>query len=185
MPRLDSYRRYGSIRILRDGRVRYSPWTFPVLSYLSFLVDGDLIRIETAGRRVMDLTLQQGRVAAAYFLYNVAPDDLRGLVDDLRRAGNGLERWIIPCIEHTCLSSTFREDYPEAYAAARELLESSRDLPVADHWKRVRETIFANVEKARAERDAKQATEGKRVKTKSPGRKQRPARRRRSTGETS
>jgi len=171
--RLDRYMRYGSMRILRDGRVRFSPWTLPELSFLSFMRLDDLIWIDSSGRTVMELDMSRGRVVSANFRYDLTPDELRRAVSSLREAGNGLERWIIPCIEHTCLSSTFREDYPEAYATARELLESCRDLPVAAHWKRVRETISANVENARAERAAKQAALGKRT------------RRRRSTGETS
>jgi hypothetical protein len=106
----------------------------------------------------MELDLSRGRVVSANFWYSLTPDELRGLVSDLRRVRNGLERWIVPCLEHTMLSIPFREGHPATYAAARELLESCRDLPVADHWKRVRAAMFANAEKVRVERDAEKAS---------------------------
>lgn len=148
----NSFRRYGSIRILRDGRVRYSPWTFPILRYLSFLCLGDIIDVEISGKQVLYLYLSQGRMQSACFPYYLTPDELRGTIDDLRAAGHGLERWIVPGLEWTSLSSTLRENNPATYAIIPELLESCRDLPVADQWKRVRANVFANAARAQAKR---------------------------------
>lgn len=145
MARPDSYRRFGSIRILRDGRVRFSTWTFPVLSYISFLVmNPDHISMEVQGKWVMDFDLQRGRMLGAGFRYDLTPDEFRSIVSDLRRAGNGLERWIVPSLEFTSLASTFRQINPKAYAVMPEILESCRDLPVAEQWQRVRAKVIAN-----------------------------------------
>ena len=142
MARPDRYKRYGSIRILVDGRVRFSAWTFPALSYISFKVGG-LISVESSGRRVMELDVSRGRIVSANFPYDLTPDELTEIVSDLRRAGNGIERWIVPALEFTCLASTFREDNPKTYASARKLLKSCRDLPIAQRWQQVRANVIA------------------------------------------
>lgn len=148
----NSFRRYGSIRILRDGRVRYSPWTFPILRYLSFLCLGDIIDVESSGQQVLYLYLSRGRMQSACFPYYLTPDGLRGAIDDLRAAGHGLERWIIPGLEFTGLNSTLRDTNPATYSLIPELLEACRDLPVAAQWKRVRANAFANAARAQAKR---------------------------------
>jgi hypothetical protein len=128
-----------------------------VLSYLSFLLGDDLITVETSGQQVLFLYLSRGRVKSACFPYDLTPEQLRGAVSDLRKAGNGIERWIVPGLEFTPLARAFREDNPAAYAIVPELLDSCRGLPVAEQWKRVRATAFANAERARKEREAKAA----------------------------
>jgi len=136
-------RRYGSVRIFPDGRVRFSPWTFEAApSYLAIDVGGH-IQVVRFGRYVMELDYPYGRVITANFLYDLSVDELRGTVADLRYVKHGLERWIVPALEFTCLASTFREQNPETYAAARELLESCHDLPVAKFWQRHRAAYYA------------------------------------------
>lgn len=138
------FRRYGSIRILRDDRVRFSPWTFAApLSYIGFQVGGH-IEMERFGRPVMEFDVTRGRILSANFRYDVTPDELRSTVSDLCKARHGLERWIVPALELTCLARSFREENPDTYAAARELLDSCQDLPVAASWKRHRATVYAN-----------------------------------------
>jgi len=169
MTRDDSTRLYGSVRILRDGRVRFSPWTFPVLNYLSFMVmNDDLFEVLIQGQWMMQLDLSRGRIYSANFRYSLTPDELRKLVSVLRRAGHGLERWIVPALEYTSLSSAFREEHPETYAIVPELLESCRDLPVADHWKKIRAAMFAKYEKARAEAAEKKAAPARTARRKTP-----------------
>jgi hypothetical protein len=104
--------------------------------------------VERFGRRVMEIDLARGRIVSANFPYDLTPDELRSTVADLRDAGHGLERWIVLALEFTCLARTFREDNPTAHAVARELLESCRDLPVAEQWKRVRANVIARPKKA-------------------------------------
>jgi hypothetical protein len=143
--RRNSYRLYGSIRILRDGQVRFSPWTFPVLSYLSFMVmNDDHISVEMGGMPVLDLDLSEGRMIGASFRFHLTPGQLRRVVATLRQAGNGLERWIVPALEFTSMSGAFREKHAATYAIVPELLKSCRDLPVADHWKKVRDIVAEN-----------------------------------------
>jgi hypothetical protein len=165
--RSDSFRLYGSIRVLRDGQVRFSPWTFPFLSYLSFMVENDdYISVEMAGRSVLELDLRKGRIISANFRYDLTPDQLRKVVATLRAAGNGLERWIVPALEYTSMSGTFREKYAATYAIVPELLKSCRDLPVADHWKKVRDIVAESEARGRAQREARKA--GKEVEETPP-----------------
>lgn len=99
----------------------------------------------------MDLYLSRGRMVSASFRFNLTPDELRTAVSTLRKAGHGIERWIMPGLEFTSLIETFRKDHAKTYAVACELLESCQDLPVAEHWKRVRASVIARHEQAQAE----------------------------------
>lgn len=148
----DSLRRYGSVRVLRDGRVRLSPLTFPGLSYLSFLATAHTVDLVRAARVVLYMTLDRSRLVSACFTYDITPDELRAVISELRRMRHGLERWIVPGLEFTSLSRTLRENNPATYAIIPELLESCRDLPVAEQWKRVRANAFANAARAEAKR---------------------------------
>ncbi|HLL55045.1 MAG TPA: hypothetical protein VK447_15930 [Myxococcaceae bacterium] len=127
-----------------------------MLCYLSFITTSNSLDLERSSKTVVFMHLHRRRVTSACFRMDIAPDVLRAVVSEMRRLGKGLERWIVPALEYTSLFRPFREDNPEAYALVPELLESCRDLPVADHWKRVRADVIARAEKAeaRAEREA-------------------------------
>ena len=150
MPRRNAkrgeYRRFGSIRILADGRVRFSPWTLPGLPLLDFTAIHDSDHVEPnytidanwRGRGVFLVFLTRHRVESACFAYDLNPESLREAVSVLRDAGNGLERWIIPGLESTQrgLSSMKDSANSELLAVIPELLESMRELPVAPQWKK-------------------------------------------------
>ena len=87
------------------------------------------------------LWLERNRVASASFPYDLTLDELRAVIAELRKAGNGLERWIVPGLEENQASGTVQHDHPERYAALPELLESCRDLPVAEPWLRRRQAL--------------------------------------------
>lgn len=147
--------RYGSIRILRDGEVRFSAKTTPGLPELDFSVSyvtalGHGVYIEDRANYVIDarwpgnssffvLFVDQRRVRSACFNFALSPDELRRAVGLLRRAGRGLERWIIPGLEMVQRSLSERgARFPEMPRIITDLIESVRDLPVAEPWKRQR-----------------------------------------------
>jgi hypothetical protein len=162
--------------------VRYSPWTYPVQRYFGFVLDDDLISVEMSGLTVLLLYLSRGRVASACFPYRLTPDELRRTISNLRKAGHGLERWIVPGLEFTTLGRTLREDNPATYAVIPELLDACRDLPVAEQWRRVRANAFAKDERARAERDAEKTSAAKPAEDLNPNRKSGPVARKRRRG---
>lgn len=145
------HRRFGSIRILRDGRVRFSEWSFPGLHSLSFTTMGGTVDAVLGSRQVLCLWLDdRHRVATASFPFDLTPDELRTAVRSLRMAGHGLERWIVPALEYTqadLAASNLKSELPQVIA---ELLESCQELPVAERWKKIRENVFANAANARA-----------------------------------
>lgn len=104
-PRRSEYSKFGSIRILRDGRVRFSGRTHPGFPELDFLVihgqeparDGVVARWR--GKAIFHLFTARNRVESTCFDYTLTPDALREAVSVLRDAGNGLERWIVPGLE--------------------------------------------------------------------------------------
>jgi len=151
---------FGSIRILRDGRMRFSPWTYPALPFAFWVMDMNIIVLR-GGVPIMHLWPERNRVVTASLDYLLRPDQLREAVRDLRRAGHGLERWIVPALEWNLTHPTAREKHPDTYAILPELLESCRDLPVAEQWTRIRASVISNAEKARAEREAEKAAQGK------------------------
>jgi hypothetical protein len=138
--------KFGSVRVLRDGRLRFSPWTFPGLNPLDFMtVYGSDERLadyslhaDWAGKPIFLLYVARHRIESACFAYNLTPDQLRHAVDVIRAAGNGLEWWVIPALQW-CQRDFSRSKDPESkklLAVIPELLESVRDLPVAAQWTR-------------------------------------------------
>lgn len=136
------YRRFGSMRILRDGRVRFSARCFPELPHIGFLTRDDMIDVERADRVVLYIWLDRGRVGSFCFAYDLPPDILHELVWELRKAGRGLERWIVPGLEYTQRSNALKNDNPATYALISELLKATKDLPVAERWQRHRERVW-------------------------------------------
>jgi len=149
-------RRFGSLRVLRDGRVRFSAWTVPGLPHLSFTaqymsLDVDdtpvydmadySICAELRGQPIFFLHLAHRRVESAGFAYNLAPDTLREAIAVLRAVGNGLEQWIVPALERDQGSASIRKNNPEIYNLIPELLESLSALPVAAQWEKERRRI--------------------------------------------
>ena len=138
MPTQRVYKRFGSIRILRDGRVRLSPRCFPDLPYIGLLARDDMIDVERAGCKVLYIWLDRGHLGSACFAYDLTPDILRKLVSEMRKAGNGLEHWIVPGLEYTQRASTLKDSNPDIYTLIPELLKTCRDLPVAKRWQQYR-----------------------------------------------
>ena len=166
MPPLRKARWYGSVRILRDGRVRFSPWSYLDLPHVAFSVTDARITVRRGGRALLYLWLERNRVSTACFVFLLSPEQLRETVAELRGAGAGIERWIVPGLEYTWAALYPSNHSPELLEVIPGLLESCRDLPVATQWKRVRANVIANAEKARAERDADEAAQAKAAKAK-------------------
>ena len=150
-------KKYGSVRILRDGRVRLSAWTIPDHPYyFDFLVVYPLrvgrnddfydpanyvLYAVLKGKQAFFLDVEQNRVTWPGFTYLLTPDEFREVVSLLRIAGNGLERWILPALECHQGSSIVKREHPEVYKLVCEYLETLRDLPVAEAWQRERRKI--------------------------------------------
>lgn len=157
--------RYGSLRILRDGQVRFSARTLPGLPELDFSAHygvgapGGVHVWDRANYRISArwpgassffmLYLARHRVVSACFNYGLTPDEMRRAVALLRKARGGLDRWIVPGLEYTRDSLAQIQANPgfrnadDGRGAAmqqviQELLEACRDLPVAEPWKRQR-----------------------------------------------
>ena len=157
MPALRKARWYGSVRILRDGRVRFSPWSYLDLPHVALSVTDDCITVRRGGRALLYLWLDRNRVATACFVFLLSPEQLRETVTELRGAGAGIERWIVPGLEYTWAALYPSNHSPELLEVIPGLLESCRDLPVAAQWQRVRANVIAKAEKARAEQEAEKA----------------------------
>jgi hypothetical protein len=103
--RRGGYSKFGSMRILRDGRVRFSARTHPGLPELDYLViqgqeparDGVVVRWR--GTPIFHVFTARHRVESTCFDYTLTPEALREAVSILRDAGNGLERWIVPGLQ--------------------------------------------------------------------------------------
>lgn len=103
--RRGGYSKFGSMRILRDGRVRFSARTHPGLPELDYLViqgqgparEGVVVRWR--GNPIFHVFTVRHRVESTCFDYTLTPDALREAVSILRDAGNGLDRWIVPGLE--------------------------------------------------------------------------------------
>lgn len=155
--RRGAYRKYGSIGISPDGRVRFSPWTFPGLPQLDFTVvygnEKDIaagnysISAHWLGHKdiIFMLFITRHRVSTACFAYDLSPDGLRHAISVIQNAGNGLERWIIPglewCQREFSLSKNPKPNYLAMLEIIPELLKSVRHLPVAASWKKLRVQI--------------------------------------------
>lgn len=139
------YRKFGSIRIQSDDRVRFSPWTFPDLRYLNFAARGESITVERGGRTVMYLSAPRGRLGTACIAFDLPQEELLTLVSELRRAGHGLERWIVPALEYTQMTLHPVQHQlthgRQLLESIPELLRSCRDLPVATTWQRTRRDL--------------------------------------------
>lgn len=150
-----TYRKFGSIRVLRDGRVEFSEWTVPGHPEIDFMaeqwgVEDDRIVYEVAnydistnllGEPFFYLHLTRHRVTSAGFTYTLSPTGLRKVVSLLRDIGSGLERWIIPALEYLQGSDVVKMKHADTYKIIPELLDSVRHLPVAEAWQRERRKI--------------------------------------------
>jgi len=156
-------RKFGSLRILRDGRVRFSEWTLaglpeldvlavhwtfpergrPVFDSVNYGID-----VRWRGQSTLLLFLRAHRVQSACFAYTLSPAALREALSVLRTAGNGLERWIVPALEYT-QADLFGSTLATKQALLRAipgLLDSVRELPVAEPWQRERRAIRSHWE---------------------------------------
>ena len=136
--------RYGSIRILRDGRVRLSPRTVPGIPELDFSVyygrdlgDGTYVHDAESpticarwpgNPAIFMLSVHQGRVMDACFNLTLSADELRKAVDLLRRAGGGIERWLAPGLALTGRSLANSGNNPGTLKVIPALVESLRDV---------------------------------------------------------
>jgi hypothetical protein len=134
---------FGSLRILADGRMQFSPWSYWDLPHVSFEVTPGTITVQSAGMRVMYLFPERNRIASACFLASLKPDQLREAVAELRDARRGLDSWVVPALEFNYGWGPVRED-PAMRKTVLDLLASCRDLPVAPQWQRVRAQYFSN-----------------------------------------
>jgi hypothetical protein len=151
------YEKFGSIRILLDGRVRLSAWTVPGRPYLDFIVnhwrtpeDGrDVydpanynITANIRGKTVLFLHLKRRHVESAVFTYNLSPEELREAVTALRDAGDGIEQWLTPGLAHLQADLSEMPSDPNRTALQAiipDLLESVGDIPIAKPWEPLRQ----------------------------------------------
>src|SRR4051812_29672053 len=111
-------RRYESIRILSDGRIRFStrPGAAPGLEFWvqrhhmevpdTWVYDSANYDISAcrSGRPVLFLYVSRSRVTSACFAFNLSADELREAIPLLRKAG--LARWLAPALKRTQNSLT-------------------------------------------------------------------------------
>jgi len=162
--------RYGSVRILRDGQVRLSPRTLPNVSELDFSVnyvaqDGDSLKyiydtddysVNARSPSLPDsffmIFVFGGRVTTTCFNFLMTPSEVRKSVAILRKAGGGIERWIVPGLEYTYAAKAEMNAKPEfgksvnartarMLRVIRDLLDETRDLPVATQWLKWRRAL--------------------------------------------
>lgn len=131
---------FGSVRISRDGSLRFSPWTFPDLPHVAAWVSDSSVDILSGGKKILYLFYDRNQVVTACFDYLLKPDDLRDAVRELRIARSGLEGWIRPALQWTQndLSAPNSANHPgrPLLKVIPELLDACRDLPVSEAWKR-------------------------------------------------
>lgn len=76
------------------------------------------------------LSVIRHRVRSACFNFKLTPDEMRKAVDLLRKAGGGIERWIVPGLEFTrdafLRVPTSDDRGPKMLAVIQELLDSTR-----------------------------------------------------------
>jgi len=151
-----SGRKFGSLRILDDGRIRYSAWTVPGfwgasinVNYLSFdLEDREIyntssysVMIRWGTEPIFLLYVTRHHVLEAQFTHNLTPEQLREAVSVIRRMGNGLEKWITPGLAHLqyWMAPTGSEKLTSEKKAVLEiipgLLRSVRSIPIARPWR--------------------------------------------------
>ncbi len=141
--------RYGSLQVFDDGRVRLSARTIPDLPEVDFsahygtglgngLYVDDRANYSIYARwpgnsSFFILYVTRRRVESACFDLLLSPDELRKAVALLRRAGNGIERWIAPGLDSTQRRLTEGGGkYPEMLKVIPSLLESVQDIPRAE-----------------------------------------------------
>jgi hypothetical protein len=135
-------RRYAGLRILADGRVRLgdsqeqsaSGLTFQVNRYRELddgmaVYDSSNYDISAWHENELYLVMSVKRSRVDYGFFNVAlsPRQLRTAVAQLRESGGGLERWIVPALEHTRMQlarGTVARN-PEALKAVDALLKNA------------------------------------------------------------
>lgn len=157
LSRQSGHRRFGSVRIFTDGRIRFSAWTIPDVLELQFITSYRTIGVDLAGkvtvkpdrfdtypvtvqwldRDILTLSVVKRRVTDAVFPYFLTPDELRHAVSVLRRVGNGLDRWITPGL--LFLQKTLRGMVPDPDREAlkpvvEKLLRSTRSIPLPRPW---------------------------------------------------
>jgi len=139
-PRTRRHRWFGSVRISSDGRVRFSPLTFDGLGPVAIWDrPPNSVDVLIGGHQVLFLYLHRSRVVSACFVYTLSPVELRDAVKTLRGVPGGLASWIVPALEWTQSTPTMVR--PDLIAAIPEVLESCRDLPIAEFWRRRRKAI--------------------------------------------
>jgi len=109
-------RSVGAVRVLRDGRVRFSDEAGPgpelqwkVLRYSEvggtgvFVYDSANYEIDAwRGSQILFmLYVRRSRVSSACFNIQLPPAELQQAVVGIRKAGGGVERWITPGLETT------------------------------------------------------------------------------------
>lgn len=75
--------------------------------------------------------VDRSRVESTCFNIQLGPDTLRKAVKDLRKAGNGVERWLAPGLELTQRLIRSGGGNPDALKVIPGLLASLRDVPRA------------------------------------------------------
>jgi len=134
---------YGSLRLMPDGRMRYSQWSYKGLPHVALQVVTDgKINVYTAGLAAMYLYPLRNRILSACFDFTLNARQLRSAVADLRDARGGLDSWVIPALEMSY--PQVKGSNPDAFNVIPELLASCRGLPVAPKWQRVRAQYFIN-----------------------------------------
>jgi hypothetical protein len=135
--------RYGSIRILRDGRVRYDARTYPEVHELDFSVSyvfglGDgtyredkrcpTIYARMPGNNYFFIIhVEEDRVQSTCFSFGLTPEELREGIALLLKARGGLERWVVPGLEWTARSLTHPgANNPTLIRACRAAIRSLR-----------------------------------------------------------
>lgn len=136
---------YGSIRVFRDGRMRFSPWAFDEANHVTIRYGSphSSHSVYISGHEVLLLYPWLGKIVSACFVYTLTANELIYAVDTLGRVSGGLESWIVPALEWTqkdlAGSRNPQPNYPDVVAVIPHLLEAYRDLPVAEIWQRRRQ----------------------------------------------
>lgn len=136
---------YGSLRVGRNGYLRFSATTLPGLNHVAIWDHGPTgMNVLSGGLLALMLFTRRGRITSACFDFTTTPERLRGFVKHLRRARGGLDSWVVPALEWTqhCLGGIrlrFPKDArPDLEAVIPELLEECKGLPIAKTWQRTR-----------------------------------------------
>src|SRR4051812_47323471 len=95
-PRSKRRKWYGSVRIARDGRPRFSPLIFENAGHVT-ISDGSpsTINVFVGHREVLLLYPWPRRIVSACFVYTLMAEELCDAVETLRGVTGGLEDWIV------------------------------------------------------------------------------------------